>query len=207
MAQIFPNRPGRAIGIPLGESLPGSLRVLTGGNRFNTNVIFTGLDGEQSSNVQFQQSLSNAIYVYSFGDRMGQFTIRGVAFSGNCSGGGSRTGVENILRYYSRYGVGNNNTTVEIRLGTTPIVGFLTGVQIGTADAQFRSYNFTLRINSIPQINQRVDADATTRSEGNNRNGRDDRAPRRPAGGGNPRQLNGTTLAGTPRPLPSQGQP
>ena len=44
-------------------------------------VIFTGIEYEQASHVQFQQTLLRSIYMYSFGERMGSMTISGLGLS------------------------------------------------------------------------------------------------------------------------------
>ena len=41
------------------------------GQTFIPGAVITGVDYQQQTNTQFQRSLDNTIYVYSFGDQMG----------------------------------------------------------------------------------------------------------------------------------------
>jgi hypothetical protein len=100
--------------------------------------IVTRLQVSQQANVQFLHTLGNDIYIYVFGDRIGQMTLSGVSFSTICTGEGDSGegshGIENMLDWYQQYKVSAKDTATKIMLGTKLIQGFVTGVSFDVQD-------------------------------------------------------------------------
>jgi hypothetical protein len=152
---IFISQPGIIVAIKQPGSLPGSLS-LPGG--LSERVVITGVGHSQSAHVQFQQSLRNAIYLYSFGDRPGQTQIRGLAFAASCrQTSRSASGVEELLTYYAKNRVSATGVPIQIRIGVTPVDGFLMACSVETDRPELLSYGFNLTLATVPDSLQDPD--------------------------------------------------
>lgn len=145
---VFSSKPGSVFiyGGDDGGSIPG--RVEIEGFQSTTAVI---IDAEyrQATNQQFQSSLMNTIYMYVFGDQMGAISIKGYIFAASCTSGIS--GVEEVLSYYKDNRAAKKSAAVIVKVGDTKISGFLTQMNISTADPVARINAFTFQINSMPE--------------------------------------------------------
>lgn len=119
-------------------------------------VIVTSVSFNQSANVQYQPSLKREMYIYSFGEKMGEVTISGVAFSKSCitkSAANIFSGLSKVLDYYKDNSVSKSVDSVKkisLAFGSHTIVGFLNScsVSISSSDTTFIS-QFTLNIATI----------------------------------------------------------
>jgi hypothetical protein len=172
MADIFSSRNGMVtvLADPDGALLPGAIYL----ERLETvdgateradgaedtawtadTVLFSGLDYTQEANSQFQLSLDESVYVYVFGDRMGDLVINGIAFAGMCDE--QSEGVLEVLDYYAEHRMAVNPLPLAIKIGSgDPIYGFLLKVSIkmvGSADnpATLGMHRFTLLMKTLPE--------------------------------------------------------
>lgn len=152
--RVFISKPGRIAVLRETGILPGSVKLNPGG--FTAKTIITGLGVSQGANVQFQHSLKNAIYVYSFGDRMGAVKVSGLGFAEDCRGGG-QSGVEELLRYYAAHRISENGELVEVRIGAQPVRGYLVACDIGIASPELMTYAWNLTIATLPETKETVD--------------------------------------------------
>jgi hypothetical protein len=153
MADIFITSPGR-VGIVRGEgTIPGSVEVIDKrGDRFSafSRVIITAVGYNQTCNAQFLQTLDNAIYIYSFGDRIGEIQIQGLAFAGlACTP--SQAGVVDILRYYRDNRLSKTGLPIKIAIGTEVIKGYLIGCRVLTQNPETGTYAWILEVAAIPE--------------------------------------------------------
>lgn len=118
------------------------------GQTFVTNALITGVNYAQRTNAQFQQSLDNVIYVYSFGDQMGDLTLSGLAFSRSCDG--KENGVANVQRFYRDYRVSYNLSAIKVVFADEVIRGYLIGLGMNTVDPSSGLHNFNLMIKTVP---------------------------------------------------------
>lgn len=152
---IFISTPGKVAivsskgTVPGAVTLPSTVSLSSNGERLTKRVIITGVAYEQNAHVQFQQSLLNAIYLNSFGDKMGAVQISGIAFSESCNDTGS-TGVEDILKYYATNRVSNDNKPITVLIGKKPITGYLVSCKIQTQSVEHLTYGFVLNIAALP---------------------------------------------------------
>jgi len=127
-------------------------------------VIFTGIEYEQASHVQFQQTLLRSIYMYSFGERMGHMTISGLGLSSSCyysfanssilgyrTVRDNRSGVEDILKSYNTHRVSFDHEMLKITIGGETIRGFLTGCQVRSATPENMTYNWAFTLATLPR--------------------------------------------------------
>lgn len=153
--KLFISQPGKVAVVRDNTSLPGSVTINPGG--FSARTIITGLGVSQNGNVQFQHSLKNAIYVYSFGDRMGAVRVSGLGFSSDCTGNG-QSGVEGILRYYADNRVSENGQIVEVRVGSIPLRGYLIACEVGLNNPELLTYQWSLTIATLPETRETTDS-------------------------------------------------
>jgi len=149
MADIFNSRAGYVVVVPSDRAIPGKI-VIPGFDP--AAALIAGVDYKQRTNQQFQTSLDQAIYLYVFGDLMGDVVVKGIAFPQVCSGG--EEGLLEILDFYQNKRASVNPDTIAMQIGSATITGFLTAVEvISESVAQdpvsFIS-NYSMTINALP---------------------------------------------------------
>lgn len=130
MSTFISTAPGKVVrvntgrpSIPFSISLPG----------FPTGqAIVTNAQIQQAGNFQFLHTLQDFIFVYIFGDRIGQLSIQGIAFLDSCASGGA--GLESMIRFYNRNRIAFRPQPVRVGFGNIPFEGFLTAGQFQAED-------------------------------------------------------------------------
>ncbi len=153
MSDIFVSQPGRVVRIRGNRSVPGTVTLLNanmGSVMTSQRVVITGFGASNASHVQFMQSLLRTIYMYSFGDRIGQVQVQGIGFSSMCGQSSNGSGVEDILDYWTKYRVSQNNDPVNVSIGRKIIKGFLTACEIRSVSVEHMTYGWSFQIASIP---------------------------------------------------------
>lgn len=155
MADIFTTAPGAVVainspGIPMNLFLEG-----WGGYPFYKSII-TSFRVQTQSGVQFLHTLRDFIYVYSFGERIGDMTLSGVSFAFQCETQDILYhGLEYALAYYLLNRAATRPTPVTVVLGGgTPFFGFLVGMNMELADTErvLGNFNYTFKIIPNPSI-------------------------------------------------------
>jgi len=100
-------------------------------------------------NIQFMQSLEDAVYAYVFGDKMGHVTLSGVAFAGKCEG--SSSGLKDLDDYYKKFRASQRREVIAVTIGPVTQSGFLTQLDIQSRDARMMLLSFTMTINTLPK--------------------------------------------------------
>lgn len=113
-------------------------------------VVITHVDYQQRTNAQFQRSLGKTIYVYSFGDHMGDLNIRGVAFARTCDG--DFNGISELQKMYTQYKVSGSSPEVRLAFADEVIRGFLVAMSVGTADTSAGIHQFSMLLKTIPAV-------------------------------------------------------
>jgi hypothetical protein len=122
-----------------GAACPPPVVVLQVADFINT-VPLTGFSLELSTNHQFLHSLDDFIYVFSFGDRVGELTLSGLAFA-SCvggSGGANNSQPVAVYNYYLKNRLSVKSTPTLITLGgasSAQLIGFLTGMRLEMPNA------------------------------------------------------------------------
>ena len=118
-------------------------------------TIITQVGLSAAGNYQFLHTSGNDVYVYGFGDRMGQVTLHGLSFSADCAAGKdekSQHGFELLYKWYAanRIAVRRDPVTVTIGLETT-FQGFLTALTATVQDPMHRTIQFQMTIATLPE--------------------------------------------------------
>lgn len=116
-------------------------------------IPVTGFMLELHTNHQFLHSLDEFIYVFPFGDRIGELSITGVTFLGNC-GNYSNLSPCSVYEYYMRKRLSKpaGYSPTQITVGgcsNPPLLGFLTGMRIETIRPELPIVQWVLRYNVI----------------------------------------------------------
>jgi hypothetical protein len=152
MAEIFNNRPGIVAVLNTNATDDNPFRVTIDG--FPTGdqgaVIITELAIQRAGNYQFLHTLKDLIYVYSFGERIGQIRASGLAFARLCNG---VQGLESTLAYYEINRLENRADPISIVIGTSGagrFRGFLTEVNLDVSRPDARMAQFGMQFHAMP---------------------------------------------------------
>jgi hypothetical protein len=149
MATLFVTHPGQVV------ALPGTIGILPL-TIFLDNwpgfpairAIITNLTVQKAGNQQFLHTLQEYIYVYVFGERIGDMTIGGLIFSEACVlPGNAPSGFEQLMHYYDQYRLSRTGSTITVQVGTSGLAvfrGFLIGVRADITDPQHQLGQFAL---------------------------------------------------------------
>lgn len=163
MPSYFANRRGtvyRATGQRTGVALPFQIRmqgVGIGSDNASARAIITQAGVMQNGNFQFLHTIGETIYVYVFGDRIGELRVSGVAFMQSCNvlgglelGGSRATGMQQVLLEYQRNKLSSRARPVLVNFGDMPFRGFLTGMQLDMSDAENSLGQWSFRFHTFP---------------------------------------------------------
>lgn len=111
--------------------------------------IITRMTLGHQCNTQFLHTIGNEIYIYVFGDRIGQVTLSGISFAADCNG--ARThGFEEVLRWYEQYRVAAQRDPVKVMIGQTGMNGFVVGLNGDVIDPAMRLMQWSLTLMVLP---------------------------------------------------------
>lgn len=123
---------------------------------FPAALPVTGFILELHTNHQFLHSLDEFIYVFPFGDRIGELTITGLAFLGAPCGGDCPPSSDpcGVFGYYLKKRLskpaGFKPTQITIAgCQDAPLLGFLTGLRMETLKPELPLIQWVLRFNVI----------------------------------------------------------
>lgn len=120
----------------------------------------TGYTLDLGTNHQFLHTLNEFIYVYAFGDRIGELILTGVAFAGTCvkdsatdEDKASALSPKSVLQYYinNRVSHADGVKPAKIIISGAPeiIIGFLTGVRFNLPSPDLPIVQWALRYNVV----------------------------------------------------------
>jgi len=114
-----------------------------------TGCLLTRAAVAESCNQQFQHTLGNHIYVYSFGDRIGEMGIGGLAFF-DCDLGGAH-GVGSALAWYRQRRLAGSGEKVSVTLGHQNLEGYLIAFRADTSQPESALLEFFMSFAMIPE--------------------------------------------------------
>lgn len=154
MMRLIDSRPGRVSVLTIG-ALRGLayLDITPALLSDDKTLIITSISLEQMVNAQFQKTLQDTIYVYPFGDLMGDIIISGYAVmskAGSSSSDGCRDSfsANSLLTYYEKNKLSVNPDPIRIKFGNRVIEGFLVGCKLTNTQADTSLYQFMLSLKS-----------------------------------------------------------
>jgi hypothetical protein len=114
------------------------------------SVITSAMLSAQT-NLQFLHTMGGNIYVYVFGDRVGTFSLNGLAFDSTCDNSAGLIGVEHVMQYYNQNRASNRAMPLKITLGVaSTFVTYLVGMTCQIADPKSRIWEFSYKLALIP---------------------------------------------------------
>lgn len=153
--------------------VPGNPNPELGGISYTRhNTIITRIGIAAAGNYQFLHTIGNDVYVYVFGDRMGQVQLHGLSFMRSedvCSGlansaigsptphiagaGGGKHGFELLFEWYTDNRIAARKDPVRVTIGTnTNFKGFVTAASGNVQDVLHRTIQFQMTISLLPDV-------------------------------------------------------
>lgn len=157
MPAIFQGCPGKvvAVKIPVTDCQIAMVSVKDEDNSERLTyerdtVVLTRITVNQSANVQFLHTIGNRIYVYAFGDRMGQITLSGLAFGASCDNPLTAHSTKNVLDWYRLNKVSTRATPVSITIFDVAFQAFVLALNTDVVDASSKLVQWTLTLATLP---------------------------------------------------------
>lgn len=114
----------------------------------------SGFALELNGNYQFLHTVNDFIYVYAFGDRIGELTVSGFGFSQTCSNAESAK-ICNLFEFYTKHRIGKKDApALSVHIGECADANFwafLTGMRAEVQDPQTGIAQWALRFNVLPK--------------------------------------------------------
>lgn len=112
----------------------------------------TGFVLEQNGNYQFLHTVNDFIYVYAFGDRVGELLISGMGFVKACPGADSAK-LCSVFEFYQTNKISKKGD-LTVTLGDCPdatFFAFLTGMRLELQDPTTQIGQWSLRFSIVPK--------------------------------------------------------
>lgn len=138
----IPNWPGTGSGT---AGWPGTAAA----GEWNGNVIITGISLRTQANAQFVYTLRNNIYVYVFGEQLGDFSITGIAPSNSCGAGNALHNIGAIHDYYGNNALSMGVVTT-LSIFTYSTKAYLVGMQMEYSKLSSNIGTYTLAFKTVP---------------------------------------------------------
>lgn len=148
---IFNGVPGRVLrivdpAVPATISGPFKMEDWDGYGSFR--AIVNRVTTSYGCNYQFMHTLGRSIYVYTFGDRIGQINVTGVAFNSDCSSGSC--GLDAVRGFYQKNKVSVRPEPIKLSICGSTMLGMLVGIEDAVSDPEALMYPFSLNFALIP---------------------------------------------------------
>ena len=117
----------------------------------NHKSIITRVTVAQQGNFQFLHTIGNDVYIYVFGDRIGQASISGLSMAADCAGGGGGHGFEKVAEWYGENRLAQKKAPITVTIGRTPVEGFVTGFTSDLIDPSTRIMQYTIQLVVLPE--------------------------------------------------------
>lgn len=121
--------------------------------RFETQrAIITRVTCAQQVNLQFLHTMGKHVYVYVFGDRMGQIGLSGLSFANECPGPSQEHGVVKIFDWYRKNKASKRPEPLRVNIGMRDnLDGFLTGFNFDVVDPTTQMVQWNMTIAALPE--------------------------------------------------------
>jgi hypothetical protein len=115
--------------------------------------IITGMTLSQQTNVQFLHTIGSLVFVYVFGDRIGQLSLTGLSFAARCGvdgDAGPDHGASKMLDWYRANRVSRRQNPVKVTIGKEVIEGFVTSFQENVVEPSTLLVSWGVNITTMP---------------------------------------------------------
>jgi len=157
MPAIFEGCPGTvvAVTVPVTNCQISMVSIRDGANNqeltyARDTVVLTRVTVNQSANVQFLHTLGNRVYVYAFGDRMGQITLSGLAFVASCNNALTSHSAKNVLDWYRLNKASTRANPVSVTIFDVEFQAFVLGLNTDVVDPAIKLVQWTLTLATLP---------------------------------------------------------
>lgn len=120
--------------------------------------IVTRLTVNQQVNLQFLHTLGSQIFIYVFGDRIGQVGLSGLSFACICETdsvsralGNNIHGAEQMFNWYRKHKASKRRQPVRVMIGNTPIEGFVTAFSEDVVDPSLSLVQWGVQLMTLPE--------------------------------------------------------
>lgn len=122
-----------------------------------TPLVITEFALDLHTNHQFLHALDEQIYLFPFGDRIGELVVTGISFSsGYCIENGNtidgKTAIGSPLNWYLKERVSGENGLKPKKIsigGQDPMLGFVTGFRMGQQRADLPIVQWVMRFSVV----------------------------------------------------------
>jgi hypothetical protein len=147
---IYPNR-GRVICVSQWNPVI-KVKFTDWGGFQGLSAIINRISTTEQANYQFLHTLGENIYLYVFGDRIGQLTLSGLTFNDNCSDPNQEKGFSKVIRWYRQHRVTVRQEPLHLTFQPgVDLQGYLVEMRGDTVDPSQRLYQFLLTLALIPE--------------------------------------------------------
>ena len=146
---IFTVRPGVAIAIPDPTAIPAIFAVQGWGGFAARRALINGISLSASDNFNLAHMLRNSIYINIFGERIGDFTIRGLAMNGDCFLG-QDDGLSRVMDYYRTMRLSSAAAPIAARYGRFGLAALLVGAQFNLSNPVTGIGEFQFQMKLLP---------------------------------------------------------
>lgn len=144
---IFSSGPGRIVAVPgIGTPLTITLENWPGFDAMQ--AILTGVGLASEANAQFLHTLRRFVYVYLFGEALGEIQLHGLAatYTPCDARPGTHTGLERVFDYYNRFRLSAIGAPLNLALGSSiRLKFFCTGTRLDHSDPTNGLAQFSLQ--------------------------------------------------------------
>ena len=116
------------------------------------SALITKVSTQEHGNYQFLHTLGDHIYLYVFGDRIGQLGISGVTFNDNCKDPLQEDGISKVIGWYRKHRVAVRKEPLIFTFQPGQVLkGYLVDMRGDTMDVCQRMHQFYLTLALIPE--------------------------------------------------------
>lgn len=159
MPIVFEGAPGRVVklddpGVTQGL-LPGAVAVKEAPITFEQRrSIITRVVLAQETSQQFLHTLGGDVYVYVFGDRIGQMTLSGLCLAMDCTAGDAgdgEHGVERMLGWWNENRLSKRPQPLIAMIGNKAVTAFAGQMTVSVFDHKLNLWQFDLNLFVVPE--------------------------------------------------------
>ncbi len=115
--------------------------------------IITRMTVSERVNAQFLHTFGRHVYIYVFGDRIGEITLSGLAFACPCdASGGPDPGAQRMLEWYRLNKASRRQQPVSVSIGSSAIAGFVMGFTEDVADPASMLIQWGVNLVTLPEV-------------------------------------------------------
>lgn len=116
-------------------------------------AVFNRIDIQENTNHQFMHTIGGHIYLYVFGDRIGNLGLSGLAFTEICEKPGDKQGgLSQVIEYYHKNRLSKRPSPMKVTVdpNIAAFTVYLLSLQCATIDVEHRLHQFNMGFALLP---------------------------------------------------------